>query len=132
MQCDEGNYLPVYWFEPNLSSWEDLQMRASSHFLLFSKMLAPTSYLLSLDDGDTICEIAGGEARTTRVPIRYNDKRTTAVPNFDHVDDLSPTNPQGQQVCLEVPDTTTTEGMRHVTNVPIVRRTFQDEQGIAS
>ena len=36
MQGGEGNHLPIYWFEPKPSSWEDLQMRASSHFLLFN------------------------------------------------------------------------------------------------
>ena len=97
MQGDEGNYLPVCWFEQKPSSWEDLQMRASGHFLLFNKMLALTTYLLSLDDGDTICEIVGGEARTTRVLVRHSDRRISTGPNFDLVADVDLTDMHEQE-----------------------------------
>ena len=54
MQGDGSGYLPTYWFEPKLASWDDLQMRASEKFLFFSHMLALTTYLLTLDDGDNV------------------------------------------------------------------------------
>ena len=72
-------------------------MRASRKFLLFNKLLALTTHLLSLDQGDTICEIAGGEARATRVLIRYNDKRISTGPNFDLVADVDLTDKHEQE-----------------------------------
>ena len=96
MRHNDSEYLPVYWFQPVLPSWEQLQMRQGLNFPLFNKMQALTTYLVSADDGDTICEVAGGEARTTRVLIRMNDKRFTAGPNFDLVADIDLTDKREQ------------------------------------
>ena len=63
-------------------------MRACETFIVFNHMHALTAYLLKAQDGDTICEVAGGEARTTRVLIRLNDKRIKTGPNFDLVTDV--------------------------------------------
>ena len=65
-------------------------------FLPFNKIQALTTYLVSSEDVDTICEIAGGEARTTRVLIRMNDKRFTIGPNFDLVADIDLTGKREQ------------------------------------
>ena len=70
-------------------------MRASGRFFLFNKMLALTTYLMSSTEGDTICEIAGGEARTTRVLVRLRDHRITTGPNFDLVADIGLTDKAG-------------------------------------
>ena len=58
------------------------------------------THLFSADDGDTICEIAGGEARTTRVLIRLNDKRIIG-PNFDLVADVDLTDKREQEEFLK-------------------------------
>ena len=55
------------------------------------------AFLAQSPDGDTMCEIAGGEARTTRVMIRYHDKRIHPGPNFDLVTDVDLTNDREQQ-----------------------------------
>ena len=64
-------------------------------------MLALTTHLFTRDEGDTICEIAGGEARTTKILIRYNDKRLTTGPNFDLVADVDLTKPRKQEAPWE-------------------------------
>ena len=72
-------------------------MRASEHFLVFSGMPALVTHLFSSKaDEDTICEIAGGEARTTRVPIRMHDSRISTGPNFDLVADIDLTKLEEQ------------------------------------
>ena len=89
MQHDESQYLPSYWFSPVLPTWDQLQVRAGENFILFNKMTALTTHLLtSTATEDTICEIAGGEARTTRVLIRMNDSSISTGPNFDLVADV--------------------------------------------
>ena len=62
-------------------------------------MLAITAYLSSSGEGNTICEIAGGEARTTRILIRFNDKRVSAGLNFDFVVGVDLLLPEEQEVC---------------------------------
>ena len=57
-------------------------------------MQAMATHLLQFDDGDTMCEICGGEARTTIVLVRYNDREPTTGPNFDLVADVDLTDPQ--------------------------------------
>ena len=88
-----GN-LPTYWFEPMLADGDDLQVRASSHCMIFNKMLAITAYLSASGEGGTICESAGGTARTTRVLIRFNDQRVKTGPNFDLVVDAGLLDPK--------------------------------------
>ena len=82
LQGDGSKHLPTDWPEPKPASWDDLHMRASNNVMLFKKMLALTTHLLSLDGGDANCEISGGEARATRIVIRHNDRRVTTGPNF--------------------------------------------------
>ena len=97
MQHDESQYLPSYWFSPVLPTWDQLQVRAGENFLLFNKMTALTTHLLTSNaTEDTICEIAGGEARTTRVLIRTNDSRISTGPNFDLVADIDLTKDDEQ------------------------------------
>ena len=72
-------------------------MRVGSNFLLFNGMPALITHLFSSKDvEDTICEIAGGEARTTRVLIRMHDKRIATGPNFDLVVGIDLTNKDEQ------------------------------------
>ena len=92
-----GEYFPSYWFEPQLSTLDQLQMRACETFTIFNCMHALTVFLSKAPDGDAICEIAGGEARTTRVLIRQNDSRIRPGPNFDLVTDVDLAKPQEQQ-----------------------------------
>ena len=94
IQGGTSDYFPNYWFEPSATPWEDLQLRVSDTFLTFNCMNATTTQLLKFDDGDTICEICGGESRATRVLVRYHDKRLTTGPNFDLVADIDLTNSQ--------------------------------------
>ena len=101
MQHDESQYMPAYWFSPVLPSWENVQMRAGRNFLLFNGMPALTTHLLSKDVEDTSCEIAGGEARTTRVLIRFNNQRVTTGPNVDLVADADLTAQREQQAFWE-------------------------------
>ena len=84
-----SDYFPTYWFEPCATPWDDLQCRVSDTFLTFNCMKALTTHLLKFDDGDTMCEICGGEARTTRILVRYNDKRLMTGPSFDMVADIN-------------------------------------------
>ena len=97
MQHDESQYLPSYWFSPVLPTWDQLQVRAGETFLLFNKMIALTTHILTSNaTEDTICEIVGGEARTTRVLIRMNDSRISTGPNFDLVADVDITKDDEQ------------------------------------
>ena len=56
-----------------------------------------THLLSSKADEDTICEIAGGEARTTRVLIRMHGARISTGPNFDLVADIDLTKVAEQE-----------------------------------
>ena len=97
MQHDQSQYLPAYWFAPVLQPWEQLQARSCEHFLLFNCLKALNTHLFSIKaHEDTICEIAGGEARTTRVLIRLHDHRISTGPNFDLVADIDLTNNEEQ------------------------------------
>ena len=78
----ERRYVPISWFEPVLSPWDDLQLGASNNFLPFNHLSALTTYLLSSTEGDTNCEIAGGGASTIRVMIRLHDRRITTRPTL--------------------------------------------------
>ena len=83
LQHDQSQPLPTYWFSPVLPPWEQLQVRAGENFLLFNGLPALITHLFSTKaNEDTICEIAGGEARTTRVLVRLHDPRITTGPNF--------------------------------------------------
>ena len=62
-------------------------------------MTALTTYLINSTDGDTVCEIVGGEIRTTRVLIRLHDRRIRTGPNFDLVADIDLTNKSEQEAC---------------------------------
>ena len=66
-------------------------------------MIAMTTHLLtSTATEDTICEIAGGEARTTRVLIRMNDSRISTGPNFDLVADVDLTKKDEQKAFWDI------------------------------
>ena len=71
-------------------------MRLGSIYGIFNTMHAMATYLLASTVGDTICEIAGGEARTTRILIRLNDPRISTGPNFDLIADIDLTNQSEQ------------------------------------
>ena len=92
-----ADYLPAYWFEPFYSPCSDLQIRSTDECHIFNGMHALTTHLFSQDNGDTICEIAGGEARTTKILIRHHDKRLTTGPNFDLVADVDLTLPRERE-----------------------------------
>ena len=59
-------------------------------------MSALDEFLASFSGGDAICEIAGGEARTTRILIRMNDPRIATGPDFDLITDVDLTDKHEQ------------------------------------
>ena len=85
--------MSTYWFSPYNPPWDNLQLRVCDLFLTFNCMQAMTTHLLKYDDGDTMCELCGGEVRTTRVLVRYHNKKLTTGPNFDLVADIDLTEP---------------------------------------
>ena len=97
MNDGAGIYLPSFWSEFVLSPWGHLQMRVSNNFNCFNTMPALNAYLASCTGGDTICEIVGGEARTTRILIRLNDPRVSTGLNFDLVADINLTDKREQE-----------------------------------
>ena len=97
VQGNVGDDLPTYWPEPYYYSSSDIQLRANDNCYVFKFMMALTIHLSNYNEGDTICEIVGGEARTTKFRVRYHDKRPTGGPNFDLVADVVLTNPREQQ-----------------------------------
>ena len=100
-QGSSTDYFPSRWFEPQLEPLDQMQMRTCDDMLVFNRLTSLTAYLLSSTEGDTICEIAGGEARTTRVLIRSNDKRITTGPNLNLAADIDLTDSREQQAFWE-------------------------------
>ena len=91
-----SGYLPLYLFKPQLPTLDKLHMIPCDTFSVFNHLQALSVYLLNGGDGDPICEVAGGEARTTRILIRRNHNRIKPGPNFDLVTDVDLTDPQEQ------------------------------------
>ena len=84
MQGGNGDYFPTCWFLIILHHGTAFSL-AYAIPSTFNCMQVTATHLLKFDGGDTMCEVCGGEVRTTRALVRYNNKRLNTGPNVDLV-----------------------------------------------